>query len=148
MADPKQQQYLSMTFAGSTFLLPGTTGFTIEQRENLTVNEDSDGNASAWRVVRNDRFPAYALDGHFQVVRRVDWERAVFVDSTSGSIGVIVDDVHLLARAQAQVAPFTPLGTAPTSVGPLFGGAWISENGVALVLDPNALVAYLEGLGD
>lgn len=146
MADAKQ--YLRLTFAGANYLLPSTAGFTIEQRENLSINSALNQRVSAWRVVRNSRWPAYALNGEFQVTRRDDWQRAVFVEAMPHALGVIVDDVHLLQRAQAQVSSFTPLGPPATRAGHLFSGAWIVEREVTLVLEPQAFVAYLQGLGD
>src|SRR6266566_8508867 len=118
MADATQ--YLQLTFAGASYLLPSTAGFTIEQRENLTLNNARDGRVTAWRTTRKGRMPAYALDAAFRVVRRDDWQRAVFVEAMPQALGVIVDDVQLLPRNQAQVSPFTPLGPRPTPVGHVF----------------------------
>lgn len=146
MADPKQ--YLRLTITGGNYLLPSTAGFTIEQRENLQANSDKAARVSAWRVTRTARWPAYALDGEFRVTRRDDWQRAVFVEAIPHPIGVIVDDVHMLPRAQVQTSPFTPLGPAATEAGHLFSAAWIQEKDVMLVLDANALFAYLQGLGE
>jgi len=145
MADPKQ--YLRLAIGGGSYLLPSTAGFTIEQRENLQVNNDRNARVSAWRVTRNGRMPAYALTGKFEVTRREEWERAVFIEAMPHAIGVIVDDVYLLPRAQVQASPFTPLGPPPTDAGHLFSGVWISEQEMMLVLEANALFAYLQGLG-
>ncbi len=146
MADSKQ--YLRLVVAGVDYLLPSTAGFTIEQRENLQVNNVASGRVSAWRVTRNNRWPAYALDREFQVTRPSNWQRAVFVEAAPHAIGVIVDDVHLLPRAQAQVSPFTPLGKPATPAGHLFSGAWVTEKQVIFMLHPQALVAYLQGTGE
>ena len=145
MADATQ--YLRLTFAGATYLLPSTAGFTIEQRENLQVSNAPNERVSAWRATRTGRWPAYALNSEFQVTRRNDWQRAVFVEAMPHALGIIVDDVHLLPRAQVQVSPFTPLGPPATRAGHLFSGAWISDREVTLVLEPQAFVSYLQGLG-
>ncbi len=141
-------QYLRLTFAGGSYLLPSTAGFTIEQRESLHLNGDLTAHVTAWRVTRNARWPAYALDQEFQVTRRDDWQRAVFVEAMPHAIGIIVDDVHLLPRSPAQASTFTPLGPVPTAAGHLFNGAWIADGQMMLVLDPPAFVRYLQGLGD
>jgi hypothetical protein len=146
MVDPKQ--YLRLSFGGGTYLLPSTSGYTIEQRENLMVNNSPASNVCAWRSVRGSRWPAFALDQDFQPTRRGDWERAVFIEALPHAFGVIVDDVHLLPRAQMQVSQFTPLGPAPTRAGHLFSGAWVTEDGVLLVFEPQVFVAYLQGLGE
>jgi hypothetical protein len=144
MADPKQ--FLRMSFGGGTYLLPSTSGYTIEQRENLMVNNSNNGNVCAWRSVRGSRWPAFALDDDFQPMRRDDWQRAVFIEALPHAFGVIVDDVHMLPRAQMQVSQFTPLGPPPTRAGHLFTGAWVTDEGVILVFEPKTLVAYLQGL--
>jgi hypothetical protein len=146
MADPKQ--YLRLTFAGVSCLLPNSAGYTIENRENLILNDRRDGRVSAWRTSRNSRWPAYALDRNFKIVRRDDWQRAVFIEAVPHAIGVIVDDVHLLPRPQTPVAAFVPLGPPATRAGHLFSGAVLSEREVMLVLEPQAFVVYLQGLGD
>jgi hypothetical protein len=142
----EQKQYLRLTIAQSSFLLPSATGFTIEQRDNLLINSGRNGNVAAWRVVRNNRQPAYALDGAFKAVRRDDWQRAVYVESTTGTYGIVVDDVYLLPRAQ--VATFIPLGAAPVGAGHLFNGVATAEGEVMLMLDPRTFSAYLQSLGE
>lgn len=146
MADPKQ--YLRLNFSGGAYLLPSTAGYTIEQRDSLQLNDNTGSRVSAWRTVRASRWPAYALDADFRPIRRNEWQRAVFVEALPYAIGIIVDDVHLLPRQQAQVTPFTPLGQKPTRAGHIFTGAWVTERELMLVLDPQALVVFLQGLGD
>jgi hypothetical protein len=146
MADTRQ--FLRLSVDGGNYLLPSTAGFTIEQRDNLQVNDMPSSHVSAWRMVRNSRWPAYALDRDFRPVRRAQWERAVFVEAMPHAIGIIVDDVHLLARGQAQVMPFVPLGPAPTRAGHLFSAAWVTETELLLVLEPQALMLYLQTLGE
>src|SRR5262245_21399644 len=111
MAEPKQ--YLRMSFAGSTLLLPSTSGYTIEQRENMMVNNSPAGSVAAWRTVRGSRWPAFVLDEDFKPMRSDAWERAVFIEALPHAYGVMVDDVHLLPRSQMQVTQFTPLGASP-----------------------------------
>lgn len=146
MADSKQ--YLKLSFAGGTYLLPSTAGFTIEQRENLQLNDSPSSHVSAWRQARSSRWPAYALDADFRPTHNHAWQRAVFVEAMPHAIGVTVDEVHLLARATAQVTPYMPLGPVPTRAGHLFTGAWVNEEELMLVLDPRSLVVFLQGLGD
>lgn len=146
MAESKQ--YLRLTFGGASWLLPNTAGYTIEQRENMTLNTVRDGRVSAWRTTRSNRWPAYALDDGFKVTRRDGWERAVFIEAAPHAIGVIVDEVQLLPRTQTQAAPFSPLGAPATRAGHLFAGAWVTEQQVMLVLEPRAFVVYLQGLGE
>ncbi|HKQ30587.1 MAG TPA: hypothetical protein VJS66_04805 [Burkholderiales bacterium] len=144
MTEPKQ--YLRMSFGTGTYLLPSTSGYTIEQRENLVASNAANSNVCAWRSVRGSRWPAFALDDQLQPVRRDDWQRAVFIEALPHAFGMIVDDVHMLPRAQMQVSPFTPLGPAPTRVGHLFSGAWVTEDSVMLVFEPKTLIAYLQSL--
>jgi hypothetical protein len=146
MADPGQ--FLRLNIGGGNYLLPSTAGFTIEQRDSLQINDTPSSRVAAWRMVRNSRWPAYAVDRDFLPQRRDDWQRAVFVEAMPHAIGVVVDDVHLLARAQAQVTPYHPLGPVPTRAGHLFSGAWVTDTELMLVLEPKAFVLYLQSLGD
>lgn len=145
MAEPNQ--YLRLQLQGVQYLLPSTSGFTIEQREGLLANSDPASPIVAWRAVRNSRWPAYCLDTGLKPARRDDWSRAVFIEATPHAIGLAVDDVHMLPRADTQVGPFTPLGPAPTRHGHLFAGVWVTGRRVTLVFDPKALIGYLQGLG-
>lgn len=146
MTDP--HQYLRLQLGENVYLLPSAAGFTIEQREHLIPNKSPEGNVAAWQSVRSARLPAYCLDGMLQVTRHHDWHRAVFLDAAPHAVGLVVDEVQLLPRAETTIAPFTPLGLAPTRLGHLFSGAWITGNRIVLVLDPKAFVAYLQSLGD
>ena len=142
------RQFLRLTIAGIDYLLPSTAGYTIEQRDNMQVNASPNSRVSGWRVTRASRWPAYALERGFQVTRRDDWQRAVFVEAAPNAIGVIVDEVQVLPRSDMPVAAFTPLGEPPTRAGHLFSGAAVQERRVTLVLEPRALVAYLQGIGE
>jgi hypothetical protein len=81
-------------------------------------------------------------------MRHNNWQRAVFLDAAPHAVGLVVDEVQLLPRSETVVSPFTPLGLAPTRMGHLFAGAWVTGNRVMLVFDPKAFVAYLQSLGD
>ena len=146
MADPNQ--YLRLQLGETSYLLPSASGFTIEQREHLIVNKSPEGNVAAWQSLRSKRLPAYCLDSMLRVMRHNNWQRAVFLDAAPHAVGLVVDEVQLLPRSETTVSPFTPLGLAPTRMGHLFAGAWVTGNRVMLVFDPKAFVAYLQSLGD
>ncbi len=146
MADPNQ--YLRLRLGNASFLLPNASGFHIEQRENMATNESPDGNVVAWRPSGATRVPAYCLDPMLRVTRHDRWRRAVFLDAAPHAVGLVVDEVQMLPRAETVISPFTPLGLPPTRVGHLFSGVWVTGNRVVLVLDPPALVAYLQSLGE
>lgn len=146
MADPNQ--YLRLRLGNTSFVLPSGSGFNIEQRENMTVNESSDGNVAAWRTAHSTRLPAYRLDAMLRITRDDQWQRAVFLDATPHAVGLVVDEVQILSRAETVISPFTPPGLPPTRAGHLFSGAWVTDNHVALVFNPAALVAYLQSLGE
>lgn len=142
MTDPNQ--YMRLQFGDTSFLLPSSPGFTIEQRENLVTNKSPEGNVVAWRVVQATRLPAYCLDATLRVIRHHLWHRAVFLDT----VGLAVDEVQLLPRAETVISPFTPLGLPPTRLGHLFSGAWVTGHRALLVFEPKALAAYLQSLGE
>jgi hypothetical protein len=146
MAD--NTQYLRLDLGGSSFLLPGTVRYTIEQRDSLAPNPAPDSVVVAWRLIRESRWPAYCVDADLRPAPRADWQRAVFLEAGSDAVGLIVDDTHLLPRGGVHVAPFTPLGRAGTRHGHLFSAAWVSGRRVTLVFDPVVLIAYLRDLGD
>lgn len=143
----KAKQYLRVQIGEALFLLPGASGYAVEQRENLST-AGTTAPVVAWRTVRNRRLPAYALDAGLKPVKRSNWQRAVFIESAPGDgAGFVVDDVHMLAEEDVTVASFEPLGAAPTPAGHVFGGAWLADKRVMLVFEPRALVAYLQSLG-
>lgn len=144
----ESHQYLRLQLGQTNYLLLSTAGFSIEQRESLIVNQSTSDRVAAWRAVRTARWPAYCLDADLKVVRRDDWQRAVFLEAKPVSLGMIVDEIQLLPRADMRIAPFVPLGPPPTRVGHLFAGSWISGTQLTLVLEAKALVAYLQSLGD
>jgi hypothetical protein len=142
------QQYLRLQVAGHSYLLPSVQRYSIEQRDNLTENLDSSSGVAAWRVVRNDRWPAYALDGALRLRRPpAQWQRAVYLEDAPHTVGLIVDDVQLLPRGAVNASPFTPLGPTPTAAGHLFMSAWVNAGRVMLVFSPAALLGYLRNLG-
>lgn len=143
----KAKQYLRLRIGDGLFLLPGASGYAIEQRENLST-ADAAAPIVAWRTARKRRLPAYTLDGGLKPTKRGNWQRAVFIESAPGEgAGFVADDVHMLAEEQVTVASFEPLGPPPTPAGHVFGGAWLSDQRVVLVFEPRALVAYLQSLG-
>jgi hypothetical protein len=143
-------QYLRLVIGGASFLLPSVLRYTIEQRDSLVPNDAPGGSVAAWRSLKTGRWPAYALDGGLRASRPPDgWQRALFLEATATStVGLVIDEVQLLARGDVQVVNFTPPGPAPTRNGHLFTGAWVHDGGVTLVFEPRALIAYLQGLGD
>lgn len=145
MADPNQ--YLRLQLRETSYLLPSTAGFTIEQRENLTLNKSPEGNVAAWQQARSARLPAYCLDGMLRATRHRDWQRAVFLDAVPHAVGLVVDEVQLLPRSETTITPFVPLGPPATRVGHLFSGAWVTANRIVLAFDQKALIAYLQTLG-
>jgi hypothetical protein len=133
-------QYLRLQLGNAGFLLPNLSGFLIEQRENLIANTSPEGNVAAWRSVHSARHPAYCLDAMLR--------RAVFLEAAPHAVGLVVEEVQMLPRAETVISPFTPLGQPPTRAGHLFSGAWVTGNRVMLVFEPLALAAYLQGLGE
>ena len=120
----KAKQYLRVQVGDALYLFPGATGYAIEQRENLSV-DDISGSIAAWRTVRGRRLPAYSLDAALRPARRANWQRAVFIESAGGGgAGFVVDDVHMLPEDETAVTSFEPLGPPPTSAGHVFAGAW------------------------
>lgn len=127
--------------------MPGTAGFTIEKRESI---ETSDGNALVvgWLVTPGGRAPAFSLDAEFNPQVRHGWQRAVFLQSGSRRVGLVADELQLLARDDVRPEPFRPLGPSPTVAGPLFNAAWVREGyPPMLVFEPRALVEFLSRLG-
>ena len=141
-----QAQYARLQLHGANYLMPSTVGLVIEQRDALQPNTDG-GNATAWRTRHEARWPAYSLDPAFKLTQRKQWNRALFLEAGANSVGVIVDEVQMLSRADIQISPFTPLGAPPTRHGHLFKGAWIEGRQATLVIDPQNFLAYLQGFG-
>lgn len=142
MADA--QQYLRIALEDAEFLLPSEASVSIEQRDQLTV--DTQGAVTAWREVRGSRWPAFYLGADLRLARGADWQRAIFLDYEPYPLGLIADEVQLMPRAEVQIEPFYPPGPRATPVGPLFSGAWMRDQKMVLVFEPNALVSYLHKL--
>jgi hypothetical protein len=141
-----QAQYARLQLHGANYLMPSTVGLIIEQRDALQPNTEG-GSVTAWRTRNETRWPAYSLDAAFKVTQRKQWTRALFLDAGADSVGVIVDEVQMLARADIQISSFAPLGSAPTRHGHLFKGAWVEGRQATLVIDPQTFLAYLQGFG-
>lgn len=142
------EQYLRINIGGMDYLLPSSVSLAIEQRDSLLVNDDAASHVTAWRLVKTGRWPAYCLDGNLELLRRHNWQRAVFVNASPYPLGLIADDIQLLPAADVRVEPFTPLGSPPTSSGHVFSGAWVQGSKLTLAFQPPGLVAYLRTLGE
>lgn len=144
MAD--NRQYLRIGLQGVDYLLPGNASFAIEKREHLEVDA-SGGIIVAWRVAAGTRAPAYSVDADLNPVVRAAWQRAVYLQGDARPVGLVADELQLLAREEVRVEPFRPLGPAPTRFGHLFGGAWVRPgHAPMLVFEPRALTEYLRRL--
>jgi hypothetical protein len=141
-----QAQYARLQLHGANYLMPSTVGLVIEQRDALQPNTEG-GNATAWRTRHEVRWPAFSLDPTFKLTQRKQWNRALFLEAGAHSVGVIVDEVQMLSRADIQISAFTPLGAPPTRHGHLFKGAWVEGRQATLVIDPQTFLAYLQGFG-
>lgn len=131
---------------GVDYLLPGNAQYTIEKRGQL----ESAGPGSpvaAWQMTPGGRRPAYSVDEDLRPVRRSDWQHAVFLQGAQ-PVGLIAEELQLLAREDVRVEPLRPPGPAPTPAGHLFAGAWIRPGRApVLVFEPRALADYLARLG-
>ena len=141
-----QAQYARLQLHGANYLMPSSVGLVIEQRDALQPNTEG-GNATAWRTRHEVRWPAFSLDPTFKLTQRKQWNRALFLEAGANSVGVIVDEVQMLSRADIQISAFTPLGAPPTRHGHLFKGAWVEGRQATLVIDPQTFLAYLQGFG-
>ena len=145
MADNKQ--YLRIGLLGVDYLLPNTTSYTIEKREQLEINDAPGALIVAWQSTPAGRTPAYSLDADLSPVHRQAWQRAVFLKGPQ-ALGLIADELQLLPHGEVRVEPFTPLGPPPSAAGHLFGGVWVRAGQLpVLVFEPQALAAYLVRLG-
>lgn len=143
---PELNQYLRISLAHVSYLLPSEASISIEQRDNLVPADKAlaaNEAVTAWRVVQQDRWPAFHLGGDLQPSKSGQWQRAIFLEGQPHPLGLIADEIQLLPRADVRIEPFTPLGHAPSPAGPLFSGAWMHDNELILVFEPKALVGYL-----
>jgi hypothetical protein len=140
----ENKQYLRVGLMGVDFLLPNSANFVIEKREDLESNEAPGALIAAWQATAQGRAPAYSLDANLNPLPRHAWQRAVFLQPGGQTLGLIADELQLLANEDVRVEPFLPLGPAPTPAGHLFGGAWVRAGHVpVLVFEPRALADYL-----
>jgi hypothetical protein len=145
----ENKQYLRVGLMGVDYLLPNTANFVIEKREDLESNEEPGALIAAWQATNVGRAPAYSVDANLNPRPRHAWQRAVFLQAGGQTLGLIADELQLLAHEDVRVEPFLPLGPAPTPVGHLFSGAWVRADHVpVLVFEPRALADYLMHLED
>jgi hypothetical protein len=144
----RADQYLRLQLGDASYLLPSDPSFVIEPRENLSTNKSDEGQAVAWRVEHDLRLPVFYLDANLRAIRNKGWRRAVFLNAAPQAVGLAVDEAQLLPSTETVIIPFVPPGPAPTRLGHLFSGAWVTGNSVMLVFEPTALAAYLQSLGD
>jgi len=137
------RQYLRIGLMGVDYLLPGSSGFAIEKREDLEEG-DPVSNVAAVRILPNGtHVPAYALDGGLHPFPRTGWQRAVFLQGLPAA-GLVTEEVELMSAAEVRIEKFRPLGPAPTRIGHLFDGAWVRTGEAPLLLfDPRVLLMYL-----
>lgn len=144
MAD--NRQYLRISFTGVDYLLPGSAGFAIEKREQLELGAPGSP-VAAWHATPQGRWPAYSLDADLNLFPRNGWARAVFMQG-SPRVGLVADELQLLARDDVRIERFRPLGSPATAAGQLFSGAWVRPGKLpVLMFDPNALADYLAQFG-
>jgi len=141
-----ETQYLRIQIDQAEYFLPSGTSVAIEKREAL-VPDTSGSIVSAWRQTAAGRWPAYCVDDELIPSLRQDWIRAVFVQAQPHPVGIIGDEIQLVNVDPLDVAPFTPLGPPATSAGHIFVGAYVRKDSVSMIINPQALVAYLTALG-
>ncbi len=144
MAD--NRQYLRIVFTGVDYLLPGSAGFNIEKREALELGSPGSP-VAAWLDSPHGRVPAYSLDAELNLFPRHGWQRAVFLQGPA-RVGIVADELQLLAREDVRIEMFRPLGPPPTPSGHLFNGAWVrAGRPPVLMFEPRALTDYLQRFG-
>jgi hypothetical protein len=142
----ENRQFLRIGLLGVDYLLPSSASFVIEKREELEAGVPGSP-VAAWQATASGRVPAYSVDAELNPFARHGWQRAVFLQGAS-PVGLIADELQLLAREDVRIERLRPLGPAPTPTGHLFGGAWVRAGRVpVLVFEPRALSDYLWRLG-
>ena len=145
----ENRQYLRVGLMGVDYLLPNSASYVIEKREDLETNDAPGALIAAWQATAVGRAPAYSLDANLNPLPRHAWQRAVFLQNGGQPLGLIADELQLLAHEDVRIEPFMPLGPAPTPVGHLFSGAWVRAGHIpVLVFEPRALANYLMHLED
>jgi hypothetical protein len=138
------RQFLRIGLMGVDYLLPNSTSYVIEKREHLEINGAPGALIAAWQVTPAGRAPAYSVDASLDPLPRHAWQRAVFLQAGNQTLGLVADELQLLAREDVRVELFTPPGPTPTPAGHLFGGAWVrAGHAPVLVFEPRALADYL-----
>jgi hypothetical protein len=138
------RQFLRIGLMGVDYLLPNSASFVIEQREHLETNDAPGALIAAWQATPSGRAPAYSVDANLNPLPRHSWQRAVFLQAGKQTLGLVADELQLLAHEDVRVEPFIPPGPAPTPAGHLFGGAWVRAGQTpVLVFEPRALADYL-----
>jgi hypothetical protein len=141
------RQFLRIGLQGANFLLSSAVNFSIEKREHLESDEPG-APIAAWHTSPTGRWPAYSVDRELNPVVRQNWQRAVFIEEGSSTVGLVADELQLLTREEVTIERFRPLGPAPGPAGHLFSGAWVRSGQMPILLfEPRALVAYLSQLG-
>jgi len=141
------RQFLRIGLMGADYLLPNSTSFVIEKREHLDINDTPGALIAAWQVTPGGRVPAYSVDAGLNPLPRHNWQRAVFLKFGGQSLGLIADELQLLAGEDVRVEPLIPPGPAPTSAGHVINGAWVRAGQTpVLVFEPHALAGYLTQL--
>ena len=142
MAESKQ--YLRIGLMGVDYLLPNSTSYVIEKRETLEINDAPGALIAAWQATPTGRAPAYSVDANLNPSSRHAWQRAVFFQAGGKTLGLVADELQLMAREDVRVEPFIPPGPALTPAGHLFNGAWVrAGHAPVLVFEPRALADYL-----
>jgi len=138
------RQFLRIGLLGVDYLLPNSTSYVIEKREHLEINDAPGALVAAWQATPTGRAPAYSVDADLNSCSRQAWQRAVFFQAGGQTLGLVADELQLLAREDVRVEPFLPPGPALTPAGHLFSGAWVRAGHVpVLVFEPRALADYL-----
>lgn len=140
------RQFLRLTFDDASYLLPSTASIAIEKREGLATQAGS-ALIAAWRESSAGRWPAYSFGSDLRPAPRANWTRAVFLNAAPSPVGMVTDEIQLIAAELLVITPFQPLGPKPTAAGHLFNAAHVENDMVMLVFDPNALANYLVSLG-
>ena len=140
----ESRQFLRIGLMGVDYLLPNSTSYVIEKREHLEINDAPGAFVVAWQATPTGRAPAYSVDADLSTCSRQSWQRAVFFQAGSQTLGLVADELQLLAREDVRVEPFVPPGPALTPAGHLFSGAWVRAGQVpVLVFEPRALADFL-----
>ncbi|MDA8391128.1 MAG: hypothetical protein M0Z76_10435 [Gammaproteobacteria bacterium] len=135
------RHYLEISFAGGTYLMPNLPQLVVEPRENLAVRRL--GMAAAQRVVQGVTWPAFALNAELEPVAEAPWTRGIFLNPAGRGVGILVDDMRLVAVDRLRIEAFSPLGPLPPGGQPLFDAASMQGEGLSLVFSVGGLVAHL-----